>query len=709
MNPFKFFGQFFNNLLVSQKLIIVIIAFFLLFSGAVLAINVTINRRNITSISEQIKVNLEEVLKVSEKAFGEFESLALKSVDEASGLVALNLIKEIAKKSQSRFARVSQDAFSEVSVKIQEALEGFKGALAESFDGFLSSASMSLSDTMELDNKALAFIMKVAFFNFNDVIYAVEKSIERYSGLVKKLNDDIQEVDVTHSEALDDSLIKMMSIVSKEGFTGDTVINAMMVNNEEIKTMMAKELDDTYQTFAKRFNDESRLTALKMELINRKIKWAIVREESMTHELQDERMNETITSLLESMAQGKGKVDKSNEELIELVNQESKRLPVTLTKYGEEAEKEIDRESSKTVEAASRVKDKISDIMGTNRKDIQTQFASAIQNAQTEVAAAMGESLKQTIYLNVLAIVISVVVGIVVMFFLISVIISSLNTVIVMLKDIASGEGDLTKEISIASKDETGELAKWFNMFVQHIKNVVVQVKESVENALKVSNEITTNSQQIADGAQQQSVSFEELSSSVQSSAANAGKANERAQDSAKKALSVDSSMRETIEAMNKIEKTSNQIADTVAIITDIADQTNLLALNAAIEAARAGEHGKGFAVVADEVRKLAERSASAAKEITDLIKGSTKEVNVGVTISQDAGKAVQSIIDDINDIAKQLQTISDLSQQQAATMEENTSIVESNATAAEEMASTSGQFRRQTEMLRELIHKFKT
>jgi len=274
-----------------------------------------------------------------------------------------------------------------------------------------------------------------------------------------------------------------------------------------------------------------------------------------------------------------------------------------------------------------------------------------------------------------------------------------------MLKDIASGEGDLTRRLQYAKQDELGQLAGWFNRFLDKLQPIVAEVKQSVTAARGNAEQSAAIASQTSAGMEQQfrqvdqaATASQEMSATAQDvarSAAQAAQAAREADQATREGLAVidrtttgiDALAHEMNSAMDQVgglARNSEQIGSVLEVIRSIAEQTNLLALNAAIEAARAGEAGRGFAVVADEVRNLARRTQESVEETRQVIEALQAGTHDVVSAMEGSHRQAQDSVEQVNHAVSALQrigeavsVISDMNLQIASAAEEQSAVAE--------------------------------
>ncbi len=498
------------------------------------------------------------------------------------------------------------------------------------------------------------------------------------------------------------------------------------------------------------------------------------------------QMNQLIVELDEIVSATKDKDDKSGSASIsdlEMMIDDYKLLKDDMSKIVNETESKnnidsflnLDNNFMKSFESVKKTGFLIteSELLAINFSELNLRLSGILNDINSllkkdidEINASVVSETGTFIWVVMIITVIGLLVSLLFGFLVRRSITAPVNDLVDMSKDIAQGEGDLTKRMEVATKDELGELSTWFNMFLERLNNMVSEIKKHAANINVSSQEMALGNQDLSNRTNQQSSSLEEtatameeINSIVQNNAEDAKNANEITQKAQKSVVdsrtelldavnnsiemnqdmlqNLQSTNKDVVSAMEEIMESSKKIEGIITLMNDIAFQTNLLALNASVEAARAGEHGKGFAVVASEVRKLAHRSSKASTEIGVLIQTSLGHINSGRNLVKDGEEGMDEmrtkietmlnnlksesdsnlngILNSVKEVSEVMGNIKVASEEQAEGVDQINKaiadmdrITQENSALVEQNTTTSQNMAQEAENLEELLNTFK-
>ena len=498
------------------------------------------------------------------------------------------------------------------------------------------------------------------------------------------------------------------------------------------------------------------------------------------------QMNQLIVELDEIVSATKDKGDKSGSASIsdlELMIDDYKLLRDDMSKIVNETETKnnidsflnLDNNFMKSFESVKKTGFLIteSELLAINFSELNLRLSGILNDINSvlkkdidEINASVVSETGTFIWVVMIITVIGLLVSLLFGFLVRRSITAPVNDLVDMSKDIAQGEGDLTKRIMVSGKDELGDLSTWFNMFLERLNNMVSEIKKHAANINVSSQEMALGNQDLSNRTNQQSSSLEEtatameeINSIVQNNAEDAKNANEITQKAQKSVVdsrtelldavnnsiemnqdmlqNLQSTNKDVVSAMEEIMESSKKIEGIITLMNDIAFQTNLLALNASVEAARAGEHGKGFAVVASEVRKLAHRSSKASTEIGVLIQTSLGHINSGRNLVKDGEEGMDDmrtkietmlnnlksesdsnlngILTSVKEVSEVMENIKVASEEQAEGVDQINKaiadmdrITQENSALVEQNTTTSQNMAQEAEELQELLNTFK-
>ena len=316
--------------------------------------------------------------------------------------------------------------------------------------------------------------------------------------------------------------------------------------------------------------------------------------------------------------------------------------------------------------------------------------------------------------------IISILLGMVLAYAIARIVSGPLQDAVKLAQTVASG--DLTSNIQVNTQDETGLLLQALKEMNQSLLQVVSEVRQGTDEIAVATKEIAQGNMDLSNRTENQASSLEETASSMEEitstikhNSDNARQANQLSHSASAVAQKGGDVVSQVVDTMGSINESSKKIVDIIAVIDGIAFQTNILALNAAVEAARAGEQGRGFAVVASEVRNLAQRSASAAKEIKELINDSVEKVGQGTRLVDQAGETMKEVVDSVRRVSDIISEITAAGTEQSAGIDQiNLAVTQmdqmtqQNAALVEEAAAAAGALQDQAENLSRIVSVFK-
>lgn len=697
---------------------LIFLVLFVSVSGAIIA-GIVSNKRLENEVSERVTNSFDDVFSNIKNLFHELQNIAEESVLKTSGLVALDTIKEISQNSNDKFLSYTQEIIIKTSADVSTSLKNLENTVAEGFDSTLIVSSDTVGETIEESTKSQEVLIQLTDFRLEALIQANLDGLAKIEDVLSLLDQSLDNLTGALHEQIDENTIQMMSMMEESakninGYPVGSVMEKVIPLQEKIKNSITENHRKIYTDTQKEISRVISVIKEQMRLMGLKVQADADKEKIISSQIFQSLFEKSITKVIDIQSRAKDQNADEQQKLSDKISKLSTDVPKKLESYGEEMSKKIDSEIDGTLQNASKVIQEANQSLSDSQIEAMNRIESIKVSSLNKVTDGIVGVGKDTLLNLSSSMLIIAAVFLLLSFFLVSRKISMpLRKAIEVLKDIAEGEGDLTRRLEVLTDDEVGDMAKWFNVFIARLQSIVKDIAHNASTLTKSSENLSGISTQmtkgagvmsektniVASSADMMNYSIKSVATTMKQSSTNVsliaaaseeladtigkiGLNTENARDISLKAVSQIQSASKMVEELGTSAQKIGQVSET---INDISEQINLLALNATIEAARAGDAGKGFAVVATEIKALATQTANATNEINDKIE-SIQKSTFG-TVSE-----IETVSNIINEINKIISTIARSVEEQSITTKEISNNVFQSSTGVQEVTTNISQ-----------------
>ncbi len=625
-----------RNLSIQNKFLALIVFLILLVSASIMISSMHLfdagNAEVQTQVADKFKTLQASVVSELE----EIKTQSAEGIQESSGLDAMKEITAIALDNQEDLARVIGHEVEYVSEKVIQTLSAQEKTVSLGLDETLAMSTDAVNDVMAFDSRSQKALANMAMFNLNAVTASSMSSLKRFSVIFETLEARLLDIQDRNNQQIDGIIINLVGLLEDPNLGPGDLLAFFSAAAERFKTDAAQRNHALFLELFQDLDEQINVFEEELKLVERKVRYAISRELYYSNMIQEEKIGEIIAGLLDSQMAIRADIDMSSDELKSAIRKTQSQIPETLKTKGEEAIAKIRSQSARVSKTAEETQAAVSAAIEAKVRKSEENFDAGMTDSQKVINATLKDSLAKTMNSTLVIAGVCILVG--------------------ALLGFAISKRYITRPIY----------------------QVIDKLRASSGEIAAAAQEVASSSQNLAENAAHQAASVEETSASMEQMIA-LGKGTAELTIDAETLMNKNieqsgQSLKAIIELtreMNRIEADSSQMGNIIKTIDEIAFQTNLLALNAAVEAARAGEAGSGFAVVAAEVRNLAQRAAEAAKNTQDLLDDTARRVKQAARAINHVNQGFEGIIESATVMGEKTNAITRASKDQTKGFEQ--------------------------------------